>query len=233
MKKRSMQARRKKEERKSKRDREAAILRETYRRLFRAYGPQRWWPGESAFEVMVGAILTQNTNWRNVEKAIANLKANRLLDTRRLAAVEAGELARLLRPAGYFNVKADRLKNFVAFLDARYRGTPERMAGTGTARLREELLAVKGIGPETADSILLYAAGRPVFVVDAYTKRILGRHRLLDGNEDYDEVQRFFEERLEPDVRLFNEFHALLVKVGKERCRRAPACTGCPLQGLT
>lgn len=209
--------------------------------LLRHFGPQDWWPGETPFEVMVGAILTQNTAWTNVEKAIANLKGNKRLCPKIIARTSHGLLARDIRPAGYFNVKAVRLKNFVDYYVSRYGGNIRRMKARPLAALRRELLAVNGIGPETADSILLYALDKAVFVIDAYTKRVFSRHRVAMNcrnphREDlidrpYEEWQLFFMENLKPaDLRLYNEYHALIVALGKNYCRpNDPRCFACPL----
>ena len=205
-------------------------LRRMYQRLFTAFGPQQWWPAETPFEVMVGAILTQNTNWTNVEKAIRNLKGARVLTPQALRRLTPARLSRLIRPAGYYNVKAKRLRHFLDYFCRRYGGDPRKMMLREAARLRKELLAVNGIGPETADSILLYALGKPVFVVDAYTKRILGRHGLAPASADYSTVQALFQENLCRRPQFFNEYHALLVRLGKEYCRTSkPRCTSCPL----
>jgi endonuclease-3 related protein len=202
-----------------------------YRALFRAYGPQHWWPGDTPFEVVVGAILTQNTAWSNVEQAIKNLKRERLLSPARLREVAPRRLALLIRPSGYFNIKANRLAHLLDFLAGRYRGSLARMLRDDPGELRKGLLLVNGIGPETADSIILYAAGKPVFVVDAYTKRIFTRHGLVSERAGYDDVQQLFMGSLPVDTGLFNEYHALLVKVGKRHCKkRAPKCPGCPLE---
>jgi endonuclease III related protein len=201
------------------------MLREYFDTLLRRYGPQRWWPGDSPFEVMVGAVLTQNTAWANVEKAIANLKREKLLNPRRLRDVDVRRLARAIRPSGCFNVKARRLKSFVRwYLDRFDPAMPFDV-------LRADLLEVNGIGPETADAILLYAMERPTFVVDAYTKRILTRHRLAAMDVDYDGMKRLVETALPGDVGLYNEFHALIVKVGQEHCAPTPRCETCPLKG--
>ncbi len=202
---------------------------EIYNELHLYYGPQHWWPGDSPFEVAIGAILTQNTSWTNVEKAIENLKKKRLLSSKALNEIPMKDLALLIRPAGYYNVKAKRLKAFVTFLVHYYRGSMKLMGKQDAHTLREKLLEIHGIGQETADSILLYAFEKPVFVVDAYTKRIFSRHGLVDANVSYEELQGFIHENLEEDVQLFNEYHALLVKVGKDRCRPKPICQGCPL----
>ncbi len=204
-----------------------------YKKLYNFFGPQHWWPAETPFEVMVGAILTQNTNWSNVERAIANLKANNMLDPHRIYRCTHKRLAELIRPAGYFNIKAQRLKSFVEYFVKRYSANIDSMGKVPTRLLIEELLEVRGIGPETADSILLYALQRPVFVVDAYTKRVLARHKIIeDGKATYDEVQRIFHDNLPEDVQLFNEYHALFVRLGKEYCKPKPLCEGCPLSGM-
>ena len=209
----------------------AKKLTSIYSALYKTYGPQHWWPGDTAFEIMVGAVLTQNTAWTNVEKAISNLKREGLLSPRRLAKVPQRRLASLIRPSGYFNIKARRLRNLVLFLTDRHQGSVTKMFRLDPGLLRQELLSVNGIGPETADSILLYAGNRPVFVVDAYTKRILGRHGLVPEDADYGYVQRLFMQNLKPDAGLFNEYHALIVRAGKERCgKREPRCAGCPLE---
>lgn len=207
-------------------------LADIYDRLFTAFGPQRWWPGDTPFEVAVGAILTQNTNWTNVEKAILNLKQARSLNARKIHAMPVRKLAALIRPAGYFNVKARRLKNFIAFLIEEYGGSMLTMAKAGPENIREQLLAVNGIGPETADSIILYALGHPVFVIDAYTRRIFSRHKILGPRASYDAYQELFHENLEQDASLYNEYHALLVRLAKEHCRTRPLCAGCPLEGV-
>jgi endonuclease-3 related protein len=207
-------------------------LMEIYERLFEAFGPQHWWPGETRFEIIVGAILTQNTSWANVAKAIANLKGAGLLEPDRLHALDAAELEPLIRPAGYFRLKAKRLRNFTQWLLDNYEGRLDALDAVQTRRLREELLGISGIGPETADSILLYALERPVFVVDTYTARVAVRHGLIEPDINYDWLQHLFESNLEPDVPLFNEFHALLVHVGKDFCKPKPRCAACPLNDL-
>ncbi len=202
-----------------------------YHALFRAFGPQHWWPGETPFEVMVGAVLTQNTAWTNVEKAIANLKREKLLTPARLHATPSTRLASLIRPSGYFNVKTKRLKSLTGLVTNHYRGRLSTLLRDDPVALRQNLLGVNGIGPETADSILLYAAGRPVFVVDAYTKRIMGRHGLVAPDADYHRVQELFMGHLRPDTALYNEYHALIVRTGKEFCRKTnPQCEACPLR---
>jgi len=208
-------------------------LLEIYRILLDSFGPQHWWPGETPFEIAVGAILTQNTSWTNVEKAIANLKNAGCLDAARLHALEMADLEKLIRPAGYFRVKAKRLRNFIDWLCDNYGGDLQNLEGIGTARLREELLGISGIGPETADSILLYALDRPIFVVDAYTARVMVRHGLISSEGlDYHQLQDLFMSNLEPDVAFLNEYHALLVRLGKDYCKPTPRCSVCPLERL-
>jgi len=203
---------------------------EMFDRLLRHFGPQSWWPAETELEVMVGAVLTQNTNWKNVEKAIENLKNKDLLSIECLHSVPLANLAENIRSAGYFNVKARRLKNLMDFIVDHYGADLPLFLSEETGRLREGLISIKGIGPETADSILLYAAQRPVFVVDAYTCRILGRHRVINENLPYHETQDLFMRLLPRETSLFNEFHALIVQTGKHYCRRKPLCGRCPLE---
>jgi endonuclease III related protein len=216
--------------------RHGAVLPSYFETLAKTLGPMHWWPARTPFEVIVGAILTQNTAWQNVERAIANLRRERLLTPRAIERVSPQRLARLIRSSGYFRQKAKKLKAFVRFLRNEYGGSLARMFKTPTLELRERLLDVYGIGRETADSILLYAGGHPIFVVDAYTHRILGRHGLglpkPNDKPEYEAVRSLFETNLPPDARLYNEFHALLVNVGKNWCRsREPRCSECPLQG--
>lgn len=208
------------------------ILTGIYDLLYARFGSQQWWPGDTAFEISVGAILTQNTNWGNVEKAIHNLKREKVLNARALHTMSRKRLASFIRPAGYFNVKAGRLKHFVAFLWDQYQGKMDLIGVGETDALRRQLLEVHGIGPETADSILLYALHRPVFVIDAYTRRILHRHGLVSERAEYHELQALFHGSLTADVRLYNEFHALFVKLGKEFCRPKSVCSGCPLEKI-
>ncbi|MBN1342666.1 MAG: endonuclease III domain-containing protein [Phycisphaerae bacterium] len=208
----------------------ARTLREFHDALLAAYGPRHWWPGETRTEIMVGAVLTQNTNWTNVERAIANLKSADALDWHRLNDMGHDELAALIRPAGYFNVKARRLKKLVEWVVGEFDGDLDAMFARSTATLREELLNVNGIGRETADSILLYAGGHVTFVVDAYTARVLRRHGLIDEDADYELIKELFEGNLPEDEKLYNEYHALLVEVGKQCCRpRNARCEECPL----
>lgn len=211
-------------------DFDRAVLRWIYERLMRTFGKRHWWPAETPFEVMVGAILTQNTAWKNVEKAIINLKKKKLLNPKVLLKLRNSDLARLIRPAGYFNVKALRLKNFLQYLDSRYGRNVREMSRAPTKQLREELLQVNGIGEETADSILLYAAGKRSFVVDAYTRRIFSRHRYLSGKEDYRTIQSIFTELLPKSTPLYNDYHAQIVEAGKDFCRKKPRCSVCPLR---
>ncbi|MCP4682064.1 MAG: endonuclease III domain-containing protein [Desulfobacterales bacterium] len=194
------------------------------------FGPQDWWPAETELEVMIGAILTQNTNWTNVEKAIRNLKKQGLLSVKSLGSIPVAKLARAIRPAGYYNIKADRLRNLIDFIMDHYDGDLSVLLKEKADILRQGLLSVKGIGPETADSILLYAAGHPVFVVDTYTHRILSRHDMAGDQAEYHDLQEFFMDHLPEDRGLFNEFHALIVQAGKAYCRKTPACDFCPLE---
>jgi len=203
-----------------------------YRILFKAFGPQHWWPGDTPFEVAVGAILTQNTSWGNVEKAIDHLKAAHALSAKKIHEMPATTLAAFIRPAGYFNIKAKRLKSFIRFLCEHYGGSMKRMKKEDARILREKLLSVHGIGPETADSILLYALEKPIFVIDAYTKRILSRHDIIGHKEPYSAFQKLFHVSLGRDVRLFNEYHALFVATGKSFCKPKPLCKECPLMSL-
>lgn len=200
-----------------------------YERLYEAYGPQRWWPGDGPFEVIVGAILTQSAAWTNVEKALANLKAAGVLSPEGIARTRERELGELLRPSGYYNAKARKLKAFVTLLEERFGGDLGRLLATPLEELRPLLLATHGIGPETADSILLYAAERPVFVIDAYTRRVFSRLGVEPRSDAYDGWQRLFDEALPSDATMFNEYHALIVRLAKEHCRKTPVCRGCPL----
>jgi endonuclease-3 related protein len=201
-----------------------------YNVLFKRYGSQGWWPAETTLECILGTILTQNTSWRNVEKALQNLKKENLISIDKLCAVPTHVLAGLIRPSGYFNQKAIKIKNFIKFIKESYNGKLEKMFKEDPNKLRKKLLGIKGIGPETADSILLYAGKKPIFVVDTYTYRILSRHALIPEHSDYGEIQEIFMDGLPNDTRLFNEYHALLVKVGKEHCKKIAFCEGCPLE---
>lgn len=207
------------------------LLLNMYETMSSALGPSHWWPGESAFEVMVGAMLTQNTNWGNVERAIANLRNAGKLAPELLYALPESDLAELIRPAGYFRLKAARLKNLLIFLKHECRFDLQALAKQELKRLRPKLLTVKGVGPETADSILLYALHKPSFVVDAYTKRIASRHGLVPEDAGYEELRELFMDLLPADVRLYNEYHALLVRTAKEWCRKKQGlCNDCPLK---
>lgn len=207
-----------------------SVLEQAYDRLLASFGPQHWWPGDSPLEVLVGAVLVQNTAWRNVERAISNLRDADLLDIRTLDALRVEELAELIRPAGYYRIKARRLHNLLAFIVHEYDGSLDAMFHMDLATLREQLLGIHGIGPETADAILLYAGGVPTFVVDTYTHRVLARHGWIGYDADYHEIKDYFESSLPADAALYNEFHALLVRLGKDYCRKTkPNCRECPL----
>jgi len=205
---------------------------EVFHRLLNSLGPQHWWPGHSAWEVMIGAVLVQNTTWKNVERAINNLREADLLEPRRLLGLPSAELAELIRPAGYYRLKTKRLRNLMQFVVRQYDGSLEALRTTPWRDLREALLGIKGIGPETADSILLYALEQPVLVVDTYTHRIFARHGWIDYDADYHRLQEHLMSELPEDVKLFNELHALLVHVGHHFCRRRPKCEQCPLRDL-
>jgi endonuclease III related protein len=207
-------------------------LLDVYRRLRAHFGYLHWWPGESPFEVMIGAILTQNTAWTNVERAIDNLKKAGVLAPHALYALPEEHLAELIRPSGYFNVKARRLRAFLRWLVEDFGGEVDKLAAVPTERLRLLLLSVSGIGPETADSILLYACERPIFVVDAYTRRTFARLDFTAPDADYDTLQRFFTARLPATEWLYNDYHAQIVYLGKDFCRPRPRCRECPLGAI-
>jgi len=203
---------------------------EIYNHLFRHFGPQNWWPGETKLEITVGAVLTQNTNWHNVEKAITNLKMAGLLSLPSLSEIPAEILAQQIKPSGYYNLKAKRLKNLISAI-GQSDADLENFLAADLEALRDSLLAVKGIGPETADSIILYAAEKPIFVIDAYTHRVLLRHNLIWEESDYYEMQELFMTSLPEEAEIYNEYHALLVRLGKEFClKNKPKCESCPLQ---
>jgi endonuclease-3 related protein len=206
-------------------------LNDIYQRLLARFGPQHWWPARGPFEVIVGAILTQSTAWTNVEKAITNLRTAGKLSPEALRRLPETELAALIHPCGYYNVKARRLKAFVDWFGEKYGDNLAGMFSGDTAKLRQELLGVYGLGEETADSIILYAGNRPAFVIDAYTRRIINRLGLSPQEQGYTAYRALFTENLPADAALFNEYHALLVKLGKEHCRERPACQGCCLRG--
>jgi endonuclease III related protein len=204
-----------------------------YRLLYEYFGPQNWWPGDSPFEIMVGAILTQNTNWSNVQKAIDNLRGADLLSYPSLSLQSVDEIAQLIRPAGYYNLKARRLRNLLDMVATLYDGELDAFLEDELGSARENLLWVKGVGPETADSILLYACGHHVFVVDTYTYRVFSRHNMVEEETDYRAIQQAFERNLPRDRQLYNEYHALIVRVAGMFCKKTkPLCEQCPLQGL-
>ncbi|MFH0789016.1 MAG: endonuclease III domain-containing protein [Pseudomonadota bacterium] len=214
-------------------DKQSPLL-EIYDRLVTHFGPSHWWPGESPLEIMVGAILTQNTSWNNVERAIERLKIEGALSASFLNRVNEGILSEWIRSTGYYRIKAKRLKNFFRFFINEYQGLTKNMQDQPLEHLRRQLLQVNGIGPETADSILLYALERPIFVVDAYTHRILSRHQLIDEDISYEDLQAYFMDHLPSDPQLYNEYHALLVRLGKEFCQKKnPRCQECPLKILS
>ncbi|NLW68728.1 MAG: hypothetical protein GXY28_13115 [Bacteriovoracaceae bacterium] len=201
-----------------------------YRILRSRYGPSGWWPGDTPLEVAIGAVLTQNTAWSNVEKAMALLKAHSMLDVRRIHSADQALLASLIRPSGYYNLKAERLKNLMRAIIEHSQGDTEAFLGRDLERLRADLLTINGIGKETADSICCYAAGKTIFVVDAYTRRILSRHGLIQGAEDYETIRHLFEASLPRDLAVFKDLHGYLVFVGKDYCRKSkPRCEDCPL----
>ena len=210
------------------------ILLKIYNSLYNYFGPLNWWPGDTPFEIMVGAIITQNTSWSNVEKAINNLKKENLLEPRKLYRINQEKLAQLIKPSGYYNIKARRVKNFVNIFLNDFEGSAEKMFSGDGRELRKKLLKVNGIGPETADSILLYAGKKAFFVVDVYTKRIFSRHKLISKDSTYYQIQEFFNQNLDRDVELFNEFHAQIVMLGKTICTsKNPDCAKCPIDFLT
>ncbi len=206
-----------------------ALLKNIYSTLYDAFGPQGWWPAKTPFEVTLGAILTQNTAWKNVVKAIANLRENHLLSFSEICAAPAPALALLIRPSGFYNQKTRKIKNFCAHVLERWDGDFERFLDQDGDRLRSELLSIRGIGPETADSIVLYAALKPSFVVDSYTYRIFSRHGWVDESITYEELREYFTGALDPEVDFFQEFHALLVRTGHLFCRKKPLCESCPM----
>ena len=211
---------------------DGGVFLEMYRRLHARYGPQHWWPADTALEVILGAILTQAVAWTGVERALVNLKDAGLMSVHALRACSEERLAGLLRPSGYFNAKARKLKAFIDHLSDRHHGDLASLFSGDTGALREELLSIHGIGEETADDILLYAAGRPSFVIDSYTRRILGRMGLAPDGDRYGDYQRVFHEALPPEEPLFNEYHALLDRHAKDACRKVPLCEGCCLLDL-
>ena len=209
------------------------LLLEIYQRLYFHFGARNWWPGETEFEIILGAILTQNTSWKNVERAINNLKEKNLLQPEKLRKISQEKLEELVRPSGYYRQKARRIKDFLEFYSAPpISGKIQNLKKIPTKKLRKMLLEIKGIGPETADSILLYALGRPVFVVDAYTRRIFSRLGLVSEDIGYEELRKFFEQNLPRKVSLYNDYHAQLVELGKRYCKAEPDCASCPLSNM-
>ncbi len=198
--------------------------------LLTSFGKRNWWPGETQLEIIVGAVLTQNTSWKNVEKAIDNLKREKVLKVRTLRNISTETLAEIIKPSGFYNIKARRLKNLIDLIHDSYSSDIRELEKEDLWDIREKLLSVSGVGKETADSIILYALGKPIFVIDVYTKRFLSNHRLFDGEYDYDTLQRFFMEALPHDPYLFNEFHALIVCLCQNYCRKIPLCGLCPLK---
>jgi len=209
------------------------ILLKMHHILLNHFGPLHWWPGSSPFEIIIGAILTQNTSWKNVEKAIQNLKNRKILHPKALHIIDEKELSLFIKPSGYFNLKAKRLKNFLEYFMNNYKGDTNIMFLQDGKKLRKDLLTINGIGPETADSILLYAGNKPFFVVDAYTKRIFSRHHFISNEKSYQYVQELFMKNLPKNVELFNEFHAQIVMLGKYFCTKInPKCKACPINYL-
>jgi endonuclease-3 related protein len=205
-------------------------LLQVHRKLYKKFGKQYWWPADTPFEVCVGAILTQSTSWSNVEKAINNLKKEDVLSIQKLNIIETKKLANLIKPAGYFNSKARKLKEFTNHLSENHNSDLDRLFNQPIPKLREELLSIWGIGPETADSIILYAAGKPTFVVDAYTKRLFHRLGFTPEKIEYENLKKFSENNLPRDAKVYNEFHALIVRLGKEHCKKTkPHCIECPI----
>jgi endonuclease-3 related protein len=202
-----------------------------YQTLLKHYGPQHWWPGDTPFEVMVGAILTQRTSWRNVEQAIKNLKKAGLMTADSIAGSSVDKIRSLVRPSGFYNVKAERLFSLARYLNENY-DSPEDIFKNDIQDVREELLGLRGIGKETADSMILYAGNNPIFVVDAYTKRMCERLDIPVKSLDYDDLQSYFQEAMPKDANIYKEFHALIVIHGKEMCKTRPVCKGCPLQSI-
>jgi endonuclease III related protein len=211
--------------------RRQALIEGVFNQLLTAHGPQHWWPADSPFEVIVGAILTQNTAWRNVKQAIGKLRDHDLLTAEAIGTLSLPELASLIRASGYYNQKARKVKAFCEHIGIHWQGNLNAFLSQNLDKLRTELLSLHGIGPETADSIILYAAGQPSFVVDAYTHRIFHHHGWIPEAIGYEDLRSFFMEAMEPDVVLFQEYHALLVRTGHLYCRRKPACGSCPLDG--
>jgi endonuclease III related protein len=201
-----------------------------YEKMKKRFGHRGWWPGKSKIEIIAGAILTQNTSWSNVTRALDNLKQEKMLSVKGFRSLEEGQLAQLIRPSGYFNQKAHHLKEFISFLDREFGGSLACMSRMEMSPLRMKLLAVRGIGPETADSILCYAFEKPVFVIDAYTKRVLIRHGHIKSEATYNDMQTYMMKHIPQDVSLYNDYHAQLVAVGNHYCKPKPKCEDCPLR---
>jgi len=209
------------------------FVRKAYRILLKELGPQNWWPAQTKWEVVIGVILTQNTNWKNVERAIENLNSKGLIDIEKLANASLKDISEAIRPSGYYNQKAKKLKHISTYIKEKYNGNLENFYDKSLEGLRCELISIWGIGKESADSIILYSAEKPIFVVDTYTLRILKRHNVIDENTGYDEVQSLFMESLDKDVNVYNEYHALLVNIGKNYCtKNKPNCELCVLNKL-
>ena len=205
-------------------------LKKFYKLLLNHYGKQNWWPAPTKLECILGTILTQNTSWKNVEKGLKNLRSHMEINYKNLKNISVKELAILIKPSGYYNQKAKRIKRFIEFIEKNYNGDLNLMFEENVQELRTKLLSINGIGPETADTIILYACNKPMFVVDTYTYRILSRHKLIPVETNYNEIQSIFMDHLENSPQLFNEYHALLVKVGKQHCKKQAICNGCPLE---
>jgi endonuclease-3 related protein len=208
------------------------IINQVYRKLHKTFGTQNWWPGDGPLEIMVGAVLTQNTNWTNVEKAIKNLKKEKVLSLRALRDIKIRKLARIIKPCGYYNIKAKRLKNLINFIFTEYSGSLKKLFSEDKEKLRERLLSVNGIGKETADSIMCYAGKMEVFVIDAYTKRVFYRLGVCPRDIEYDEIQEVFYKNLKKDYNLYNEYHALIVRLAQNYCKPKPICKDCPIKEI-
>jgi len=208
------------------------LVKAIYEKLLKEFGPQHWWPADTRMEVIVGAILTQNTNWKNVEKAIRNLKQHHEISIDSLRDISLSRLSALIRPSGYFNIKAKRLKNFINFLVLEYGGDLDSVGEDPLLILRKKFLKVNGIGPETADSILLYAFGKNIFVIDSYAKRIFSRHHIVSEEDSYERIQKVFMKSLDADAGIFNEYHALIVQLAKKFCKTTPQCESCPINSM-
>lgn len=198
--------------------------------LLESFGKRNWWPGETEIEIIIGAVLTQNTSWKNVEKAITNLRKHNALDINTLHGMDRERLADIIKPSGFYNIKSTRLKNIIKVIHDDFSGNINELKEINILKMRGKLLGINGIGRETADSIILYALNKPIFVIDAYTKRFLTNHGIHDGDKGYDELQELFMKNLPHDTYLFNEFHALIVCLCQSFCKKVPLCKGCPLE---